>query len=93
MISMKKYINNIIIIIIIHINIQNNTNIPMIIRLVTKMDNMIGIFMQCVVDRIEEVYDIYMSILYDSMIITILFILRVVTIKLLPRIVLILVPI
>ena len=57
------------------------------------MDNMIGIFMQCVVDRIEEVYDIYMSILYDSMTITILFILRVVTIKLLPRIVLILVPI
>ena len=52
----------------------------MMLRLVRKMNNMIGIFMQCVVDRIEEVYDIYMSILYDSMIITRLFILRLVTI-------------
>ena len=60
----------------------------MIQKLVRKMDNMKGIFMQCVVNRIEEVCDIYMSILYDSMTITILFILRVVTIKLLPRIVL-----
>ena len=51
------------------------------------------IFVQCVVNIIKVVYDIYMWILYDWMIITRLFILRVVTIKLLPRIVLILVPI
>ncbi len=50
-----------------------------------------GIFVQWEVSRIEEVYDIYMWILYDWMIITRLFILRVVTITLLPRIVLIII--
>ena len=40
------------------------------------------------VNKSEEVYDIYMSIMYDSMIITKLFILRVVTMTLLLRIVL-----
>ena len=45
------------------------------------------IYVQCVVTISEEVYDIYMSIMYDSMITTRLFILRVVTMTLLLRIV------
>ena len=58
MISMEKYIDNLIIVIIIHINIQNNTNIQKILRLVRKINNIKGIFVQSVVNRIEEVYDI-----------------------------------
>ena len=46
------------------------------------------IYVQCVVNRSEEIDDIYMSIMYDSMITTRLFILRVVTMTLLLRIVL-----
>ena len=79
------------IIIIIHINIQNNTNIQKILALVRNMNNMERIFVQCVVYRNAEVYDINMSILYGSMIITRLFILRVVTITLLPIMILIIV--
>ena len=89
MISMKKYTNNIVIIMIIHINIQNNTNIQKLLTLGRKMNNMKGILCDVWFIGVHKVNDIYMSIMYDS--ITRLYIIRVVTITLLLRIVLIIV--